>query len=77
MRISYDHKVDAVLIELSDDAPSCTEDLAKGITVDFTRDRRIVSIEILDASQVLEPAALTRVEVEGLPTVAVAPVSAQ
>ncbi len=51
MKISYDKEVDAAYISLSDEKPEAAIKIADGVHVDLTSDKRVVGIEILDASK--------------------------
>jgi len=53
MKISYDRTVDAAYITLSDEKPEAAIIIAEGIHIDLTHDKRMVGIEILDASKKL------------------------
>ena len=51
MRFTYDATVDALAIELAPGARSeRTERIAPGINIDFDRRRRLISVEVLNAS---------------------------
>jgi len=51
MKISYDPEVDALDIEFQKGKYDISEELVEGIIVDYTKDGKIISIEILDASK--------------------------
>jgi len=51
MKISYDKKVDAAYIRLSDRKPSGVIEISEGVNVDVTNKGEIIGIEILDASK--------------------------
>jgi uncharacterized protein YuzE len=54
MRITYDRDVDAAYVALGDTlAPgrTTTRDIGSGIALDFDADKRLVAIEVLDASR--------------------------
>jgi uncharacterized protein YuzE len=50
MKITYDKKVDAIYIGLSNLKPEGVIEVAEGINIDVTSDDKIVGIELLDAS---------------------------
>jgi uncharacterized protein YuzE len=62
MKISYDREVDAAYISLSNEKPQAAIIVADGIHIDFTTEKRIVGIEILDASKKLSLTSLFSVE---------------
>ena len=51
MKITYDKKVDAIYIGLSNLKPEGVIEVAEGINIDVTSDDKIVGIELLDATQ--------------------------
>jgi len=51
MKITYDKKVDAIYIALSNLKPEGVIEVADGINIDVTSDDKIVGIELLDATQ--------------------------
>lgn len=51
MKVSYDAKADAMNITFQDGKYDVSEEITEGIVVDLTKDRKIISIEILDASK--------------------------
>jgi uncharacterized protein YuzE len=51
MKITYDKKVDAIYIGLSNLKPEGVIEVADGINIDVTSDDKIVGIELLDATQ--------------------------
>lgn len=51
MKVIYDAENDIIDLVLSDDAVSESDEIRDGIIVDYSAAGRIVSIEILDASQ--------------------------
>jgi len=51
--ISYDPDVDAISVEISPKKSDVTVELTEHILVDMTNDKKIVGIEILDASKEL------------------------
>lgn len=65
MRITYDGSVDAAYIELGDTrAPGRikTREVGSGIALDFDSEKRLVGIEVLDASHHLHADLLTSAE---------------
>ena len=64
MKITYDAKVDAAYIRLSDLEPAGVVEVKEGVNLDVTDDDQIVGIEILDASKHLPLETLYRYELE-------------
>ncbi len=65
MRVRVDHAADAVYLNLTDRPIEESEEVAEGIVVDYDADRRIVGIEVLDASKRTgDPAALRQFSFE-------------
>jgi uncharacterized protein YuzE len=64
MKISYDKEADAAYIQLSDEQPLAAIEAGDGINIDLTADKRIVGIEILDASKKISIDTLYKYEVE-------------
>ncbi|HQO03708.1 MAG TPA: DUF2283 domain-containing protein, partial [Spirochaetota bacterium] len=54
MKVSYDKEVDAVYIQLSDNAPEGVVEIREGVNLDITNDDQIVGIEIIDASKKID-----------------------
>lgn len=51
MKITYDPEVDAMNIKFQSGKYSISNEIADGIIVDYTKDGKVISIEILDASK--------------------------
>ena len=51
MKIDYDKEVDALYIQFLNEKASETEEVEPGVIVDFTKDGRVLGIEILNASK--------------------------
>ena len=63
MKIRYDKEADALYIDLLDLSYMESEEIAPGIIVDYSKDGRIVGIEVLNASQKLhEVSGLTEIK---------------
>jgi len=54
MKIEYSKEVDALYIKFRDAKIVDSEDIEEGITVDLDEQRRIVGIEVLDASEKID-----------------------
>jgi len=54
MKIRYDKEVDALYIDLLDLPSLESEEIAPGVIVDYSKDGRIVGIEVLNVSQKLQ-----------------------
>ncbi|MCK4277649.1 MAG: DUF2283 domain-containing protein [Desulfurellaceae bacterium] len=63
MEIKYDKEVDALYIRFLKEKVYDNEEIAPGIVADYTRDNKIVGVEVLNASKQLE-------KVEGLKNLA-------
>ncbi len=51
MKIDYDKEVDALYIQFLNEKASETQEVEPGIIVDFTKDGRVLGIEILNVSK--------------------------
>ena len=51
MKLDYDKEVDALYIQFLNEKASETEEVEPGIIVDFTKDGRVLGIEILNVSK--------------------------
>lgn len=51
MKITYDPEVDAMNIKFQSGKYNISKEIADGIIIDYTKDGRVISIEILDASK--------------------------
>jgi uncharacterized protein YuzE len=51
MRVYYDNEVDALYLELSDEKPEGVSEISEGVNLDVTKSKKLVGIEILDASK--------------------------
>lgn len=67
MKIEYSREVDALYIKLRDAKIADSIDIEEGVTVDLDEGRHIVGIEILDASERLEPSELLNITIENIP----------
>jgi uncharacterized protein YuzE len=66
MHIRYDAKVDALSVRFRETTLT-TRELANGIVAEYDADDRLVGLEILDASQLLDgPASVQSVTLEGI-----------
>jgi uncharacterized protein YuzE len=56
MKIIYDPETDTLILLFRDDPVAESDELKEGLIVDYGRDGKIVSVEVLDASEnVTEP----------------------
>jgi uncharacterized protein YuzE len=62
MKIKYDKEVDILVIRISDEKIVDSDELKKGIILDYDANGNVVKIEILDASK--KGDALTKIEYE-------------
>lgn len=67
MKIEYSKDIDALYIQLKEAEIADSLDIEEGVTVDLDKNRHIVGIEILDASEKLELANLVNITIENLP----------
>ncbi|MBC8181709.1 DUF2283 domain-containing protein [candidate division KSB1 bacterium] len=51
MRVFYDNEVDALYLEISKEKPEGVTEISDGINLDVTESKKLVGIEILDASK--------------------------
>ncbi len=58
MQIKYSLDADALIIRLRDGKPVDSIDIAEGIIVHYSEDKKILEIEILDASKVVQMSEL-------------------
>ncbi len=54
MQIKYSPDADALIIRLREGKPVDSVDLAEGIIAHYSKDRKILEIEILDASKTVQ-----------------------
>lgn len=70
MRIKVDLESDALYFRLSEDEIGESEEVAKGIIIDYSRAGKIIGVEILNVKERFTLDELLKLNVE-LPTVAV------
>ena len=59
MKVIFDPGTDTLSIILRDEKISESDEVREGVIIDYSKDGRIVSIEIMDASeQVMEPQSI-------------------
>ncbi len=51
MKISYDPEADAMNIEFQKGKYDISKEIAEGIVIDYTKDGKVISIEILDVKK--------------------------
>jgi uncharacterized protein YuzE len=66
MKIQYDPQADALYIQLREVMVAHNIDIEEGVTIDFDKDRHIIGVEILDASERLTQEELANVSFERL-----------
>jgi uncharacterized protein YuzE len=71
LQIKYSPDADALIIRLREGEPADSIDIAEGIIVHYSEDKKILEIEILDASKVVQMSELN-VSFKGMHTEAVA-----
>lgn len=62
MKVRYDQQADAAYIELSTGIPDGGAEIEEGVVLHTTKDHKIISIEILDASRKFPVAGLDTLE---------------
>ena len=72
MRVSYDVAADALFIFFSDGTSVDSEEMREGVIADVDADGKVVAIEVLNASKVLDLANLRE---ESIPLVLSRPLS--
>lgn len=70
MRIKVDLESDALYFRLSEDEIEESEEVAKGIIIDYSKAGKVIGVEILNVKERFTLDELSRLNVE-LPTVAV------
>lgn len=55
MRFHYDKEADALYIRFDEGSYAESDELAPGVIFDYDKKRRLIGIEILDASRKLSP----------------------
>ena len=51
MKITYDPKIDAVYIQFQEGEHNISKEIEDGMVLDYTKDGKIMGIEILEVSQ--------------------------
>ena len=64
MKVHYDAEVDAVYIKLGSQKPDGVVEIFEGVNLDTTSEKRIVGIEILNASQKMNINTILSYELE-------------
>lgn len=54
MQIRYSPDADAMIIKLREGKPEDSRDVAEGIIAHYSKDKKILEIEILDASKIVQ-----------------------
>ncbi|MDI6654738.1 MAG: DUF2283 domain-containing protein [Candidatus Hydrothermarchaeota archaeon] len=54
MQIKYSPDADALIIKLKEGKPEDSRDLVEGIIAHYSKDKKILEIEILDASKIVQ-----------------------
>lgn len=70
MKITYDPEADAMNIKFQSGKYNISKEIAEGIIIDYTKDGRVISIEILDASKRIPMKSIKDITV-GMPVKAV------
>ncbi len=64
MRVRYDEKADALYIRFSENNYFESDEIKEGIILDYDKNRKIVGLEILDASENLPKEAASKIKLE-------------
>ena len=51
MKMRYDSEVDALYIRILDEKAFESEEVSEGIVVDYTKDNKVIGVEVLNASK--------------------------
>jgi uncharacterized protein YuzE len=51
MKITYDPKIDAIYIQFQEEEYNISKEIGDGIVLDYTKDGKVIGIEILEVSQ--------------------------
>lgn len=70
MKITYDPEADAINIKFQSGRYNISKEIAEGIIIDYTKDGKVISIEILDASKRIPAKSIKDITV-GMPLKAV------
>ena len=64
MRVRYDKKADAMYIRFSEEKYFESDEVEEGIIIDYDKSRKIIGLEILDASDHLSKKAIKNMKEE-------------
>jgi len=67
MKIKYDSKGDVMDIKFQEGKYSISKEVAEGIIVDYTKEGKVIRIEILDASKRMPKESIEDITI-GMPT---------
>ncbi|NVM30384.1 MAG: DUF2283 domain-containing protein [Candidatus Helarchaeota archaeon] len=68
MKIKYDSKADAIYILFQDRKVDISKEIEDGIVIDYTRDGRVIGIEILNARRRMDLKDIEEITVS-IPTI--------
>ncbi|MBI2583950.1 MAG: DUF2283 domain-containing protein [Candidatus Aenigmarchaeota archaeon] len=66
MKITYDPRADAMNIKFQDGEYDISKEVAEGIIIDYTKEGKVIRIEILDASKRMPKGSIKDITV-GIP----------
>lgn len=67
MKIEYSKEADALYVHFREAIVAKSREIEEGVVIDFDINGHIIGVEILDASQRLQPGELVNVSIENLP----------
>ena len=67
MRIEYSKSADALYVYFREKEVAKSKEVEEGVVIDLDEEGHIVGIEVLDASNRLQPIELVNVSIENLP----------
>ena len=70
MKITYDPRADAMNIKFQEGAYDISKEVAEGIVIDYTKDGKVIRIELLDVSKRMPKESIKNIVV-GMPVSAV------
>lgn len=67
MRIEYDREADALYIQIQEKHVAATREVEDGVLADFDEGKKLIGIEILDATKRFTLSDIINLHVENLP----------
>ena len=66
MQIKYSPDADVLMVKLGQGVPVDSIDIAEGLIAHYSKDKKLVEIEILDASEIVEMVEMKDLSLSGL-----------